>query len=373
MEQQAFKKRILAVRENIGRESVGIYDTAWIVQPENRRYCSGFSATDHQCDESSGSLLINRERSLLVTDSRYALQAENEAKDFSVRTLKKGLMDDFPEFLAEMGTKILGFEGECLSWKKHTDLTTTLAALSPPVTLAPMDAFIEKMRETKEEGEMEALKAAADMISDILDELFSWLEPGVTERAAAWEIEKLAKEAGADGLSFPPIVASGPNGALPHAEPTNRKIRRGEPVVVDAGVRLNGYCSDITRTIFIGRPDKEFIPVYRTVRKAQLAALQSIKPGMQSADLDATARNFIKEAGYGAFFGHSLGHGVGLATHEGPRVGPRNSVALRPGNVITIEPGIYIPGKGGVRLEEMVRISGEGPEILTKCNHFYDF
>ena len=372
MEKQVYRKRLSALRNNLEQGSAGKYDTAWIIQPENRRYCSGYSAEDTQCNESSGSLLISGERTLLVTDSRYSLQAENEASDFSVRTLKSGFMDDFPGLVKEMGTKILGFEGECLPWKKHSELTEKLAALSPPVTLEPMDSVIEEMRQIKEEVEIRALKAAALMISRILDELFSSLKPGMTELEAAWEIERLAKAAGADGLSFPPIVASGPNGALPHAEPSNRKLRQGEPVIVDAGVKLNGYCSDITRTVFLGHPDSEFADIYRTVRKAQLEALKSVKPHMQSVDLDFTARNLIKEAGYGDYFGHSLGHGVGLATHEGPRVGPRNSVTLKPGNVITIEPGIYIPGKGGVRLEEMVWITETGPEILTVCNHFYD-
>ena len=257
-------------------------------------------------------------------------------------------------------------------WKKHRELTEKLTALSPPVPLEPMDSVIEDMREIKEEIEIAALKAAALMISRILDELIPWLEPGMTEREVAWEIKKSARAAGADGLSFPPIVASGPNGALPHAEPSNRKLRQGEPVIIDTGVKLDGYCSDITRTVFLGNPDKEFVDIYRTVRAAQLAALKSAKPYMQSVDLDFIARNFIKEAGYGDYFGHGLGHGVGLATHEGPRISPRNPVTLKPGNVITIEPGIYIPGKGGVRLEEMVRITETGSEILTECNHFYD-
>ncbi len=372
MEKQIYRKRLSAVRNNLGQRPEMEYDAAWIIQPENRRYCSGFTAEDTQCNESSGSLLINGEHALLVTDSRYTLQAQEEAADFSVKTLKSGFMDDFPELIKETGTKILGFEGDCLSWKKHRELTEKLAALSPPVPLEPMDSVIEDMREIKEEIEIAALKAAALMISRILDELIPLLKPGMTEQEVAWEIKKLARAAGADGLSFPPIVASGPNGALPHAEPSNRKLRQGEPVIIDTGVKLDGYCSDITRTVFLGNPDKEFVDIYRTVRAAQLAALKSAKPHMQSVDLDFIARNFIKEAGYGDYFGHGLGHGVGLATHEGPRVGPRNPVTLKPGNVITIEPGIYIPGKGGVRLEEMVRITETGSEILTECDHFYD-
>jgi len=373
MEKQDYKKRVSALRKNFELEADGKHDTLWIIQSENRRYCSGFTAEDPQCNESCGSLLISGEHTLLVTDSRYTLQAEKEAAYFSVKTLKTGLMDDFPELMKETGTKTLGFEGDYLPWKKHGELKEKLTALSPPVALEPMDSVIEEMREIKEEAEIRALKDAAHMISRILDELFSQLKPGMTELEAAWQIERLARDAGADGLSFPPIVASGPNGALPHAEPSNRKLRQGEPIIIDAGVKLHGYCSDITRTVFLGSPDKEFADIYRTVRKAQLAALKSARPHMQSTDLDSIARNLIKEAGYGDYFGHSLGHGVGLATHEGPRVGPRNPVTFKPGNVVTIEPGIYIPGKGGVRLEEMVWITETGSEVLTDNNHFYNF
>jgi Xaa-Pro aminopeptidase len=168
-------------------------------------------------------------------------------------------------------------------------------------------------------------------------------------------------------------VASGPNSALPHAVPTDRRIRAREPVTFDVGVRVDGYCCDMTRTLFLDGPTPKFKKVYVTVRRAQLAALQQIRPGNKSTLADATARRIIRNAGFGDYFGHSLGHGVGLATHEGPRLGPGKPVVLEQGMVVTDEPGIYLPRQGGVRLEEMVVIEKNGPRILTRDDHFYDF
>ena len=197
--------------------------------------------------------------------------------------------------------------------------------------------------------------------------------PRQPEKEIAWQIEGLAREGGADGLAFASIVASGPNGALPHAVPTDRKIKAKEPIILDVGVKLDGYCCDMTRTIFLGRPGPKFREIYRTVRQAQLFALQKVRAGMKSTLLDSFAREVIKDAGFGEYFGHSLGHGVGLAIHERPRIGPGKPLELKTGMVVTVEPGIYIPGKGGVRLEEMVVITRDGPKILTKARHFYDF
>jgi Xaa-Pro aminopeptidase len=348
-------------------------DGAWIIKPENRRYFSGFSAEDGHFPESSGSLLIAGATRMLITDSRYTLAAEDEAKNFAVYTLKKGFVEDIPDFAQNLSLGRLGFEEDYLTWDLHRKVAEKLAGLAPPAALTPLNGLVDGMREIKEEREVEALQAAADMISNILDEVIAALKPGMTEKAVAWHIESLARDAGAEGLSFPSIVASGPNSALPHAVPSDRKIRASEPIILDVGVRLEGYCSDITRTVFLGEPDDSFKTVYRTVLEAQRAALTHIRPSVKSTDVDAVARNIITDAGFGAYFGHGLGHGVGLAVHEGPRLGPRNAVQLQPGNVFTVEPGIYIPDKGGVRLEEMVVLEEKGPRILTQNDHFYDF
>jgi Xaa-Pro aminopeptidase len=229
------------------------------------------------------------------------------------------------------------------------------------------------MREIKDPCEIRAMERSARVMSGILDEVVGGLEPGMTERYVAWQIRTLAHEAGADGLAFPSIVASGPNGALPHAVPTNRRIRAREPIIFDVGIKMNGYCSDMTRTVFLGSPGPKFKKIYRTVRHAQLEALKSVIPGMESTYPDKIARDIIKEAGFGPYFGHALGHGVGLATHESPRLGPRDPVKLQQGMVVTVEPGIYVPGSGGVRLEEMVVVTKKGPKILTRNDRLYDF
>jgi Xaa-Pro aminopeptidase len=358
------------LREKLEASSL---DTLWIIQPENRRYLSGFKAEDGQLTESSGSLLITGTASLLVTDSRYTTEAETEAVDFEVVTLKKGIANGVPELLIRLGTKRLGFDENHVTWGLHQEVAKKLKKLSPPVRLFPLKGLVEELREVKDKDEVRAMQASSDLMSDILAEIFAKLRLGLTEKQLAWQIESLAREGGADGLAFPSIVASGPNSALPHAVPTDRKIRAREPITFDVGVKVDGYCCDMTRTIFLDGPTPKFRKIYKTVRQAQLAALKQIRPGLKSTLPDSTARQIIRDAGFGDYFGHSLGHGVGLATHEGPRLGPEKPVELKQGMVVTDEPGIYIPRQGGVRLEEMVVIEKNGARILTRDDHFYDF
>jgi Xaa-Pro aminopeptidase len=365
-----FHRRILLLREKMKSLPV---DTLWVLQPENRRYLSGFKATDGQLTESSGSLLISKDSLILVTDSRYTTEAQNEAVDFDVITLKKGFTESFPEVVSKLGARVLGFDENHLTWGVHRELAKKLKKLSRPVRLKPIKGLVEGMREIKDESEIRAMTAAADLMSDILTVVIKKLKPGKTEKEIAWQIEGLAREGGADGLAFPSIVASGPNSALPHAVPTDRKIRAKEPITFDVGVKIDGYSCDMTRTVFLGGATPKFKKIYKTVRAAQLAALKEIRPGIKSTVPDSTARQVIREAGFGDYFGHSLGHGVGLATHEAPRLGPEKPVELKEGMVVTDEPGIYIPGLGGVRLEEMVVIEKDGARVLTKDDHFCDF
>jgi Xaa-Pro aminopeptidase len=370
MNESPFKRRLSSLREKLGPDSP---DTIWIIQPENRRYLSGFKATDPQIDESSGSLLISRKEALLITDSRYTIEAKREARDFDVVTLKWDLIKEFPGLLERLKTKVLGFEEDYLTYKSHRGLVKMLKNSRSPVSLTPMNRIVEEMRAIKDQSEIKAMEASADMMSGLLSEVISGLRPGRTEIEIAREIEQLVYEAGAEGMAFPPIVASGPNSALPHAVPTNRKIGQKEPIILDVGLKLKGYCCDMTRTIFLDKPGPKFREIYRTVRNAQLSAIPYIKPGTDSTKPDSVARGIIKDAGFGCYFGHSLGHGVGLATHEAPRLSPINPVRLAKGMVVTVEPGIYIPGKGGVRLEEMVVIEAKGARVLTKNKCYYDF
>ncbi len=370
MEKTRFQERITTLRGKLADISP---DTLWIIQPENRRYLSGFKAEDGQLTESSGSLLINKTEALLLTDSRYTTAAQKEAVNFEVTTLKDGIVNGLPGLLSRLGTRNLGFEEDHLVWDLHRRLAKALKKCSPSVRLTPLKGIVGKMRMVKDRSEIRKMAASARLMSGILDEVIRTIEPGRTEVEIAWQIEGLVREAGADGLAFPSIVASGPNSALPHAVPTARKIRPQEPVTLDVGLRLDGYCCDMTRTVFLDTPGPLFKEIYRVVHRAQKTALLEVRSGTKSTVPDRTARTIIKDAGFGEYFGHSLGHGVGLATHEAPRLGPRRPVPLRDGMVVTVEPGIYIPGKGGVRLEEMVVIEKKGPRILTTADHFYDF
>jgi Xaa-Pro aminopeptidase len=370
MKALSYRKRAASLKQKLDDLPV---DTLWILQPENRRYLSGFKAADGQLTESSGSLLITRKESLLVTDSRYTTEAEHETADFEVVTIKKGLVESFPGLLSRLGTRILGFEENYVTWGLHQDLLKAFRKASHQVRLTPLKGLVENLREVKDPAEVKAMEASADLMSRILAEVIETLRPGKTEKEVAWQIEGLSRDGGAESLAFPSIVASGPNSALPHAVPTNRKIRAKEPVTLDVGVKLDGYCCDMTRTVFLDGATPRFRKIYKTVREAQLAALEKIRPGLESTVPDGTAREIIRNAGFGDYFGHSLGHGVGLATHERPRLGPEKPVTLKEGMVVTDEPGIYIPGQGGVRLEEMVVIEKNEARVLTKDRHFYDF
>jgi len=373
MKGSPFKSRISVLRRKLSSSLQDKSGAAWIIQPENRRYLSGFKAEDMQFTELSCSLLIDNTRLILITDSRYATAALEESPDFEVHALQRGLVQELPQLVESLGLRYLLFEEDYLTWGLHNRLTKKLEQLSPHVRLKPLNGPVEEMRARKDALEIKALEISASQICEILDEVIAGLKPGMTERQVAWKIDKLAHEAGAERLSFPSIVASGPNSALPHAVPTDRKLKKKEPIILDLGVRMNGYCSDITRTIFLGAPDPDFKKIYNIVRRAQLAALEQLRPGIVTTHLDGVARQVISDAGFGDFFGHALGHGVGLATHENPRLGPQDPVKLEKGMVVTVEPGIYIPGKGGVRLEETVVVESGGPRILTGNNMFYDF
>ena len=369
MKPTIYKKRL----KKLGEKTEKSFDMLWIIQPENRRYLSGFEAADLQLNESSGSLFITGRKALLITDSRYTAEAEKEAPDYKVIDQKGPLQDELIRQVKKAKGGILGFEGDHLTYNLYKELSGKLRKLSSPVRMKPVKDVITKMRLIKDPSEIKLMKKASDMMSGVLNRVLDTLEPGQTEREVARKIEQFSFEAGAEGMAFDSIVASGPNGALPHAVPTKRKIGKRDHVIFDVGLKVKGYCCDMTRTVFLGTPDRKMKEIYKIVREAQLAALEYVRPGHISTKPDSVARDIIKKAGYGEYFGHSLGHGVGLATHEGPRLAPRDPVELKEGMIVTVEPGIYLPGKGGVRLEEMVVIESSGARILTQNDRYYDF
>lgn len=357
--------RLAALRESMDRTGL---EALLISRPENRRYISGFKADDGALTESSGHLLITGEKALLLTDFRYQEEAEEEAPEFRVEVYSKGLARLLAELAGELSLKVLGFEEDYLIHKQVRILGQELEGLE----LRPTTDLVADLRIIKEPAEVEAIEASLALIEEVLDGLIGELAPGITEEAAAWRIVTGLKERGA-GIAFEPIVASGPNGAKPHAVPGPRRIREGETIVMDVGALLDGYRSDITRTVWLGPFSDKFREVYSTVRRAQLAAVEGIEPGMSSVAADALAREVIQRAGYGPAFGHSLGHGVGLATHEPPNLSPLRPSVLEPGMIHTIEPGIYLPGWGGVRLEIMAHVTESGCRVLGNLDRFYTF
>jgi Xaa-Pro aminopeptidase len=326
-------------------------DQLFVSDLTNVRYLSGFTGTNGAC-------LIGREERIFFTDFRYTERAEREVgEEWERPEAERELV---PQIAARMQGKV-GFEDAKLSVRQLARLE---AATGEDVDLVPAGDLVERLRAVKEPEEIERMSAA----SELADSAFQWtIERGLaghTEREVARACEARIRELGAEP-SFPPIIAAGENGALPHAEPGDREIGPGELVVFDMGAELDGYCSDGTRTFATGDPGEEAREVYDLVLAAQLAALAAIRVGASGKEVDAVAREMIAEAGHGDHFGHGLGHGVGLEVHESPRLATTSEDELREGNVVTVEPGIYLPGRFGVRIEDLVVVTGDGYRNLS--------
>ncbi|MCA1765777.1 MAG: Xaa-Pro peptidase family protein [Desulfobulbaceae bacterium] len=346
-------------------------DALLVTQPQNRRYLSGFRAGDMNISESSGALLIPRRgRPLLMTDFRYQLEAEAEAPGFEVLVYKRGLLDLLGKILAGTGIKRLAFESHYFLHQTAAKLENLVKKLD--IEPVPATGLVERLRLCKSPVEIEKIRAAVLLNEQVFQEVFRTLRAGISERQVAIRIETLMREKGADAPAFETIVAGGPNGAKPHAVPSERPLRKGEPIVMDMGLVLDGYCSDMTRTVVLGEMDQTTKDIFRLVRGAQLAGIKTIRPGVTGAEVDRAARRIIAGAGYGKRFGHGLGHGVGLAVHEGPGLSRRYKRKLKAGMVVTVEPGIYLPGWGGVRLENMVAVTERGCEVLNTDTTFLD-
>jgi Xaa-Pro aminopeptidase len=359
------KNRLDLVRKSLAKNKI---DTLMVLIEENRYYLSGFKGEDTQFDETAGALFITDSKLILATDSRYELQAKNEAPLYKVFCYKEGLAKELPNITGMLGTKRLGFECVRMSYMQYSKITKELKSLGVKVKLVPTEDVVENLRLIKDETEIDTFKKALFIAESVFTKIKTTIKSGMTEKQLAWTIEKEIREAGAQSLSFSTIVASGPNSALPHAIPSDRKFKAGEPILFDWGARFNGYCSDISRTVIIGPPDKTFKKVFTTVYEAQRMATHAIKPGISSKAVDKIARDHIEKSGFKGKFGHGLGHGTGLAVHEGPRISPLKDIKLEPGMVFTVEPGIYIPGWGGIRLENMAVVRDDGVEVLNKID-----
>jgi Xaa-Pro aminopeptidase len=326
-------------------------DQLFVSDLTNVRYLAGFTGTNGAC-------LVGREERIFFTDFRYTERAAQEVgEEWERPEAERELV---PQITARMFGRV-GFEDAKLSVRQLARLE---AALGEGVDLVPAGDLVEQLRAVKEPEEIERMAAASELADGVLRWTVERGLAGLTERDVARACEARIRELGAEP-SFPPIIAAGENGALPHAEPGEREIGAGELVVFDMGAELDGYCSDGTRTFATGEPEEEAREVYDLVLAAQLASLAAIRVGASGKEVDAVAREMISEAGHGDHFGHGLGHGVGLEVHESPRLATTSEDELRERNAVTVEPGIYLPGRFGVRIEDLVVVTGDGYRNLS--------
>jgi Xaa-Pro aminopeptidase len=331
-------------------------DALLVTNLVNVRYLTGFTGTNAVC-------VVGEGLRAFVTDFRYVEQAEREVSGFDRVQGKRDLLGDLRDLLASDGARRVGFEDHDVSVHRHRRLRETLP---DAVELEPAGQIVEGLREVKDDGEVEAIRAAAELATEVFERLAETGFDGRPEIEVARAFEAEIRARGAEP-AFPTIVAGGRNGALPHATPGDAPVTSGSLVVVDFGCRLDGYCSDCTRTLASGNPSEEASAVYELVLGAQESALAATRAGAVCREVDAVAREAIAGAGHGERFGHGLGHGVGLEVHEGPRLtqSAEESERLAAGNVVTVEPGVYLPSELGVRIEDLVVVREEGPEVLT--------
>ncbi|BDG36745.1 M24 family metallopeptidase [Saccharococcus caldoxylosilyticus] len=328
-------------------------DGLLVTNPYNRRYITGFTGT-------AGVAVISRDKAVFITDFRYVEQASQQVKGFEIVQHTGPIVDEAAKQVARLGIQKLGFEQEDVSYATFKAYESAVKA-----ELVPTSHVIEKLRLIKSESEIKILKEAAEIADAAFEHILSFIRPGVKEIDVANELELFMRKQGATSSSFDIIVASGYRSALPHGVATEKSIEKGELVTLDFGAYYKGYCSDITRTIAVGAISEELKTIYDIVLQAQLRGMEGIKPGMTGKEADALTRDYISEKGYGEYFGHSTGHGIGLEIHEGPALSVRSDVVLAPGMVVTVEPGIYIPGLGGVRIEDDTVVTENGNESLT--------
>lgn len=347
----AVQQRLARLRAIMAREEL---DAFAIAQPENQRYLSGFTGGE-------GIVIVSAERAALATDFRYYEQVRQQAPAFTLAEVTGPAAPVLAAVLGEMRARRVGFEAHHLTVETFEQWRRA----APDVTWVPTTNVVEGLRQEKDPDEVGAIEEAVKIADEAMVHLMAWIAPGVTERQVAWEAEVYMRTHGAEALSFTTIVASGTRGAMAHAVTTDRAIAVGDPIVIDMGCVYDGYCSDLTRSFCLREASDAYLAVWRTVLEAQEAAERAIHDGMPGVDADAVARNIIYSAGYEGQFGHGLGHGVGLAIHEKPRASVTSTDILTPGTIVTVEPGIYSPEWGGVRIEDMVVVTEGGCRVLT--------
>jgi Xaa-Pro aminopeptidase len=319
----------------------------------NVTYITGFTGDDSIA-------LITNDAAIFITDGRYTEQAQKEVKDFEIVEHKTGINDVLKEYIKKLGIKRLAFE-ENVTYGQYRELKEALEG----VELIPQAGLVESLRMVKDEEEVNLIKKAQNITDRAFEHILNFIRPGMTEKEVALELEYFMKKNGAEDLAFDTIVASGKRSSLPHGKASEKVIEKGDLVTLDFGCKVSGYCSDMTRTIVVGKASEKQKEIYNVVLEAQQNALYNLKAGITSKEADHLARSVIEEKGYGPYFSHSLGHGVGLEVHEGPSLTFRKEEILKEGSIVTVEPGIYIPDFGGVRIEDMVLLKEDGVINLT--------
>ncbi len=347
------KQRLLAARSIMESANAEALLVTGLI---NIRYLSGFTGSD-------ALLYLDSGGQWLFCDSRYKTQATLESPDFEITEYRLKI-DGISAFISARGVKRVAFDSE----KTSCSLFNTLSASLPGVELIPFAGELDELRSVKSSAEIEAVAASCALASASFNQILEFIRPGISERELALELEIILRRAGADGKAFEFIVASGERGALPHGAATGKILKKGELVTIDFGIRCNGYHSDETVTVAIGYADERQREIYALVKEAHDLALNAVKPGISCCELDAIAREVIAREGFGDYFGHGLGHGVGLEIHEKPTISSRSEMKVCEGMIFTIEPGVYIPGWGGVRIEDTVVVTAESCRLLTQVS-----
>ena len=342
--------KLLKLRQALKEQNL---DALLVTSDYNRRYMTGFTG-------SSGVAIISADAAVFITDFRYTEQASAQVQGFEIVQHNGVIHQEVAAQVKKLGIRTLGFEQDMMTYSMYELYKQVISA-----QFVPVSGLIEKIRLIKTQEEINIIKVACEIADKAFSHILTYIKPGVTELDVSNELEFFMRKQGATSSSFDIIVASGLRSALPHGVATNKVIEQGDFVTLDFGAYYNGYISDITRTVAVGEPSAKLVDMYNTVLASQLLALEKVGPGMTGREADAIARDYLVSKGYGEAFGHSLGHGIGLEVHENPGLSMRSTTVLEPNMVVTIEPGVYLPGIGGVRIEDDIVITDKGNEILT--------
>lgn len=342
--------RVNNLREEMKSEGISSF---LITSPYNLRYLTGFTGT-------TGLALIGLEEAFFITDFRYTEQAAKQCVGFEIVKNVGPILEVVADLVESKNIENLGFEESFVPFKQYVELEGLLE-----VDLIPVSGMVEELREVKDEEEIAIVEKACEIADKAFSHILTYIKPGMTEIQVANELDFYMRSLGASSVSFETIVASGLRSAMPHGVASEKVIEQGDMITIDFGCYYNGYVSDMTRTISLGEPSVKLREIYNVVKEAQQKVLDVAKPGMTGVELDAVARDYIASKGYGEAFGHSTGHGIGLEIHEGPNVSKLAEKAFVPGNIITNEPGIYLPGIGGVRIEDDMLVTENGIKRLT--------